>query len=842
MRHPLDPSHTRRWAGLLAGLMALANLHSLGAAGTNPGLPPEFQEWLVAVETLITEEERDYFLSLEENFRRGAFIDRFWRVRDPYPDTVRNEFRETWMSRVDDALDEFGSLTDDRARFFMLNGLPNGIQLMNGRVLDRCFETDREQEIWFYHRTDRVEAEFAVYFFRPQFPSDSEYRAWLLDESLDPAHRSRLPVTDPTLFCDSDAHEWAMKRITYDSTYYRTLIAEHMALPKPNSREWVATFAAETTLLPDGASTFDIETSFDFPGRNQNRTAVRGMVIVPMAALESREVAGQQIFQLLLTGEIVRDDRLFESIRYRFEVPLGTEVESVPLVFQRYLRPGSIRLLLKIEDLLGVQYAQQDLQLEVPSPTHLSSVEWAPDSELFRRLQEADDAAARGQTTIRIVPPPDDRIQVGPLRVSTVSAGEFDRVQFLLDNRPLLTKRRPPFSVELNLGDTAAAHRLRVVAFDAAGEEVASDEIAINQGGQRFRVRLVEPRSDRTYEQSLSAVVQVEVPDGQELDRVEIFLDEQRMATLYQEPFVQPLLLQRPGLAYVRAVGYLADGNTHEDVVFINTPEYFEQLEVHFVELYATVTDADGRTLPELTKEDFAVWEDGEQQEIRRFEYVRDLPLHTALLIDTSSSMEEDDALSRVADAALQFAEQTIEPQDRVALVSFESRPRVESRFNSDVDQIEGALAGLEAHGSTAIYDALVFALHYFDGVKGPKALLLLSDGKDEASRFDMEGALAVAQRIGVTVYVVGLRDLARDREAKKLLRRIARETGGQSFFIETIDELPEVYQAIQEELRSQYLVAYQSTSTKDPDQLRLIRVEVDRRGAEVRTLSGYYP
>jgi len=831
-----------RRVGLIAGLMLLAIPHSPVGGEAPPELPAEFREWLVTVETLITDEERDYFLSLEENFRRGAFIDRFWQVRDPYPDTVRNEFRETWISRVDDALQEFGSLTDDRARFFMLNGWPNGIRLINGRVLDRCFERDREQETWFYHRTDRVEAEFAVYFFRPQFPSDSEYRAWLLDERLDPAHRSRLPVTDPTLFCDSDAHQWAMKRITYDSTYYRTLIAEHMALPEPNSREWVATFAAETTLLPKGASTFDIETSFDFPGRKQNRTAVRGMVSVPAAALESREAGGQQIFQLLLTGEVVRDDRLFETIRYRYEIPLGANVDSVPLVFQRYLRPGTIRLLLKIEDLLGRQYAHQDLQLEVPSPSDLESIGWTPDSELFRRLQEAGEAAARGQTTIRIVPPPDDRIQVGPLRVNTVSAGELARVQFFLDNRPLLTKRRPPFSVELNLGDTAAAHRLRVVAYDAAGEEVASDEIAINQGGQRFRVRLVEPRSERTYEQSLSAVVQVEVPDGQELERVEIFLDEQRMATLYQEPFVQPLLLQRPGLAYVRAVGYLADGNTTEDVVFINTPEYFEQLEVHFVELYATVTDTEGRTLPELTKDDFTVWEDGEEQEIRRFEYVRDLPLHTALLIDTSSSMEEDDALSRVADAALQFAEQTIEPRDRVAVVSFDSRPRVESRFTNDVDQIEGALAGLEAHGSTAIYDALVFALHYFDGIKGPKALLLLSDGKDEASRFDLEGALAVAQRIGVTVYVVGLHDLARDRDAKKLLRRIARETGGQSFFIESVDQLPEVYQAIQEELRSQYLVAYQSTSIKDPAELRLIRVKVDRRGAEVRTLSGYYP
>ena len=67
-------------------------------------------------------------------------------------------------------------------------------------------------------------------------------------------------------------------------------------------------------------------------------------------------------------------------------------------------------------------------------------------------------------------------------------------------------------------------------------------------------------------------------------------------------------------------------------------------------------------------------------------------------------------------------------------------------------------------------------------------------------------------------------------------------KTGGQSFFVEDVSELPAVYQAIQEDLRSQYFIAYQSTSDKDPDELRLIRVEVERRGAEVRTVSGYYP
>ena len=74
------------------------------------------------------------------------------------------------------------------------------------------------------------------------------------------------------------------------------------------------------------------------------------------------------------------------------------------------------------------------------------------------------------------------------------------------------------------------------------------------------------------------------------------------------------------------------------------------------------------------------------------------------------------------------------------------------------------------------------------------------------------------------------------------LVRRVARETGGQSYFVEDIGELPAIYRAIQADLRSQYFIAYQSTSDKDPGELRLVRLEVDRRGAEVRTVSGYYP
>ncbi len=838
-----------RWraAPVLVAALLLNGARLTGADAETASMPsptevaPEHRDWLERVRLLILPHEQEYFLSLQEPFRREAFIAAFWKARDPDVETARNEFRRSWDRRIDTALARYGSVTDARAVLYLLNGEPGRYLLPNGRTVERCYRKRERVEVWFYGGSLRTDKKFVAILYQPEFPPDSEYRLWLARETMVPAKRRQLPVTDPSLLCDDHSYGWALRSIEeLGWTHYRSFMEDLTAPPVPSSREWVDTFHARTTLLPPGMDTFQSELAVDFPTRNQNRVAVRGVVTIPSDAVSGFEVEGGLRHEFLMTGEVVRDNRLFESFRYRFEMPAGSSDADIPLVFQRYLRAGPARLLLKIEDLFGRKFTTFDRVVEVPVAEALASARPMPDAELFRRLEEARQAAERGQTTIRVLPPVDEGVRVGVLRIHTVSSGEFDKVIFYLDGRPLMTKRTPPFSVEVNLGEVAASHRVRVEAFDATGSAVASDELIVNQGGQRFRVRLIEPRADRSYESSLSAVVRVEVPDGQTLDRVEIFLGERRVATLFQEPFVQPVLLERRGMSYVRAVGYLEDGNATEDVVFVNAPEYFERLDVQLVELFATVVDGGGQAILDLGAEDFRVLEDGEPQQMRRFEYVRDLPIHAMLLVDTSASMEE--SLPRVAAAAGGFLEQAIEPRDRVALTAFDSRPRVEVRFTNDSRELSAALAGLRAGGGTAIYDSLVFALHYFDGVKGPKALLLLSDGKDEASHFDLEGTLAVAQRVGVTVYVIGLRELARDKIAKRLLRRVARETGGTSYFIEDLDELEEIYRAIQDDLRSQYFIAYQSTSDKDPSELRLVRIEVDRRGAEVRAMSGYYP
>jgi VWFA-related protein len=391
--------------------------------------------------------------------------------------------------------------------------------------------------------------------------------------------------------------------------------------------------------------------------------------------------------------------------------------------------------------------------------------------------------------------------------------------------------------VELDVGSTPRMHRLSVTAFDPQGDEVARDELTLNAGGNRFSVNLVEPRKGRTYHQSLRAEAQVQVPEGQIVERVELFFNETRVATLYQEPWAHPIRLpENNEMAYVRAVAYLPDGNSTEDLVFVNSPDYLEEIDVQFVELFASVLDRDGHPVEGLTEADFTPVEDKAPQEIARFEVVKNLPIHAGILLDISASMES--SLDQARNAALTFFQEAVQPRDRATLMTFNDRPQLAVKFTNDVNDLAGGLAGLKAERGTSLYDSIVFSLYYFNGVKGQRVLLVLSDGRDENSRFDFEDAADYARRAGVTIYTVALRDDA----AHKKLSQIAKETGGRAFFIKDPAELPAIYEQIQKELRSRYFIAYQSNNTTDSKDFREVELKVSRPGVEVKTIRGYYP
>jgi Ca-activated chloride channel family protein len=819
-------------------------------------LPEKYRTWVETVDILLTDEEWASFLALTKDYQRDAFIERFWQVRDELPRTARNELREGWEARTEEARRRFGDLHDGRARMLRLNGIPDDV------LTSDCPTVLWSLEVWYFSRSERTKRELVVILYRKW--GAGPYRIWDPADGLgvllaDGAAAEGAPVDRDwrsamagqeskggiarVLACGNDdkgrriagAIGWIAER----GQDWPFILQKVDSSPAPPGGEWVPTFESYLTDVPAGTPAFEARLDVEFPGRQRSRTVLQGLVAVPAAEAGVAQLAGSRSYNFLLTGEVLAGTTdLFDRFRFRYDVPAAEAPagSTIPLVFQRPLRPGEYTLVLKVEDLNSGRLFHVERPLTVPLVEAFMPPPPPSDPDTARVLAAANEALANGDTVVQILPPPGE-LPTGMNRFDTLTSPDIAQVTFALDGKPVLTKRKPPFSVELDLGSLPRPRTLTATGYDTSGREIARDERLVNAAANRFRVRLVEPRRGQRYDTSLLARAEVEAPDGETVERVEVFLNETRVATLYQPPYSQPVILPKDQpLAYVRAVAYLSDGNSTEDLVFVNAPDYLEEMDVDFVELYTSVTDRQGRPVEGLAAKDFKVLEDGVPQTIARFERVTDLPIHAAVALDVSASMA--DSLEQARAAALQFLEQSVRPKDRAALVTFNDRPLLAVKFTKDVNVLAGGLAGLKAERGTALYDTIVFTLFYFNGVKGQRAILLLSDGKDEGSRFGWDEALDYARRAGVAIYPIGLGP----QVEKPKLKKLAEETGGRAFFLEDASGLAPVYAAIEEELRSKYLIAYQSTNTSGGDTFRAVDLKVARPGAEAKTMRGYYP
>jgi Ca-activated chloride channel homolog len=809
-------------------------------------LPQKYRDWVETVELLISEQELTTFLALEKDYQRDAFIKQFWEARNPYK-TLRNTFQERWEQKVADARALFGNLQDDRARMLLLNGPPGS------RLESHCSSIIWPVEVWHYASSERIHEEFVVVFYRHW--GAGPFRLWNPMEGLGVLFSGGAGDSGSGAVgggsgglqaiasgCrDGDQIARAIGYVSSQGMAYDMMEARLMEKPSQQKGEWVASFNTYSTDIAPGVPPLPAKLSLDFPGRYQNRTVMEGVVSVPPSGAGQSSLGPAHTYDLLLNGELLQNGELFDSFRYKFDFPAaeGAAGANLPLVFQRFLRPGDYLMIVKVEDMNSSKAYREERSITVPATDRIAPIvqQSDPDSASSRILQEANAALLTGDTTLKLVRPFGE-LQTGMQRFDTLSTGDFDKVTFALDGKAVLTKRKPPFSVELDLGALPRPRKLAALAYDKAGNQVAGDEILINSAANRFQVRLTEPQRGKRYESSLLARADVSAPDGQTVERVEFYFNETLVATAYQPPYQQVILLPKGGeLSYVRAVAYLADGNSTENVVFVNAPENMAEVEINYVELYTTVLDRERHPVQGLTQKDFAVTEDGVKQEINRFERVNDQPIHAAVTLDISASMEK--SLEKARTAALELFQKIIQPKDRAALVTFNDHPNLTVKFTNDVPTLAGGLAGLKAERGTALYDSIIFTLYYFTGVKGQRAMLLLTDGKDEGSRFTFEDAMEYARRAGVTIYAIGLGD---DPDKRKL-EKLSGETGGRAFFLKNVDELAGIYATIEEELRSQYLIAYQSTNTTSGgNTFRAVDLKVSKPGLEAKTIRGYYP
>ncbi len=544
-----------------------------------------------------------------------------------------------------------------------------------------------------------------------------------------------------------------------------------------------------------------------------------------------------------------RNDRLLESFRYRFDFA-AAEISGdvISLVIQRQLRPQAYKIVVQVEDRHSNRIFREEREIQVPAVAQTPIPPEPDPPPLIRddseteaaRFVESAAALSSAEHSLKILTPSSE-LHTDRLRVEAVAGGKsIAKVTFILNGKPVMSKRRPPYSVEIDLGRSPRLHSLEALAVDQAGRVLARDRVPINAGPHRFSIRLLQPQSGERFVSSLRAVAEVDVPRGEVLERVEFYLNNRRLASLYQPPYAQPLVLpENQRITYVRAVAYLRDGNSTEDMVFINAPDQMDRLRIHFVELFTSVSDRRGSPVEGLDRESFQVFEEGVPQSIRRFERVRDLPIHAGILLDTSTSMAEE--ISEAIEGALRFFEGVVRPRDRAAVVVFNDAPRLAVPFTSNHQVLAGGLVDLEAEGETALFDSLVFTLHYFSGIKGKRALIVLSDGEDSSSRYSFDETLEFARRSGVAIYSIGLGLPSRQLETRMRLQRFAADTGGRYFFISHASELASIYESIEEELRFQYLLAYQSTDSEG-DEFRRVEVRVSRPDLEATTVPGYYP
>ena len=257
------------------------------------------------------------------------------------------------------------------------------------------------------------------------------------------------------------------------------------------------------------------------------------------------------------------------------------------------------------------------------------------------------------------------------------------------------------------------------------------------------------------------------------------------------------------------------------------------------------MTDKHGHYIKDLKQGDFKVIDDKKPTEVRSFHSETDLPLQVGLLIDASNSVR--DRFKFEQEAAIEFLNGTIRRgYDEAFVVGFDVTPEVVQDFTDNSESLSIGVRSLRAGGGTAMYDALYFAcrdklLKHQETHQVRRAIILLSDGEDNQSHVTREEAIEMAQRADTIVYTISTNISGMKGAGDKTLERIADATGGRAFFPFQMREVADAFSSIQEELRSQYALAYKPENFMADGRYRTIEIQAPGKGLKVRTRKGYY-
>jgi VWFA-related protein len=366
-------------------------------------------------------------------------------------------------------------------------------------------------------------------------------------------------------------------------------------------------------------------------------------------------------------------------------------------------------------------------------------------------------------------------------------------------------------------------------------------------------IEFVSPRHLSTAIGPTSIEIRLNIPHNATVEKLTIRADAKHLVTLVSPPWTAVWEAGDGSRGHrLDAVLYLSDGR--QDQAFVRTSalriNQFE--EVGMVNLYPVVRTRGGTYVNDLKREDFRILESGTLQRISRFTTERK-PLRIAIVLDTSLTMEGKKLLN--AKNAAKELLSILEPGDEGMVVSFSDDVRVLQEITSERKLMSDSIAGVNAGGGTALYDAVWRTSRKLEEFDGRRVLVLLSDGKDEdASGFGpgslhtLEEAMNQALRSEVIIFSIGLgRRLGAelDREGrltlKEILRKLAVETGGRALISPGAAGLRGAFKDVADDLHNQYSIAYISTDENRDGKWRRIEMSTPGRDLEVSCRKGYF-
>ena len=269
------------------------------------------------------------------------------------------------------------------------------------------------------------------------------------------------------------------------------------------------------------------------------------------------------------------------------------------------------------------------------------------------------------------------------------------------------------------------------------------------------------------------------------------------------------------------------------------------RVSVDLVNVLFTVTDQSGRLITNLSKEDFLVEEDGKKQEIAYFSRETTLPLTLAILIDSSPSVEP--ILGIEKQTAVEFLQSVLRKEDLALVMNFDRSVSLLQDFTPEIRRLEKAIQSVAIGSGTSVHDAVFLACdEKLKNETGRKAIILISDGGDTTSKLKIKDGIESAQRADVIVYAISNRVggffLGGYGGDDGTLKRYAEATGGRAFFPSKSQDFKKSFDAIQEELRSQYSLAYNSSNPAKDGSYRSLKISIpSQKNLKLRAKKGYY-